>query len=446
MSSRMGACVIACVLASQAAVFAADAPQKLSVKDAAAMAVKTQLTVKLAQARNADAQGRVLQEASDLLPHVLFNARQTRVWQENRAAEGFPTGVVVDYDSFDARVMGVQKLLDISAFEKWRAADRYRAAVRLEKDLVVKEVESAAYVQYVEVLRLESEKAAAEADHKLAQDLFSLGKHQKESGLSSGLEVVRLETRLAVAETRCIRAEIDLANAYVVFDRLVGMPLDTKPILSDSLELAQTDDPAVDAALDIAHKNRTEIALADERLKQYVFLLSSAKASRLPTVELSGDFGKAGETPSRMDKKVGKGMLGVSMPLFEGGLIAGTVARADSAVTQARLSAQDQRVQVSEDVRLALQTLVLAAKQVGAAKKAWSLSEKEMTMSRDRFASGIGSNLELVDAQAGLARAHSDYITALAQYQTARVNRFSALGTVGDFNLIHEKGAEHGAE
>ena len=444
MSRRMGACVLVCALASQAVAFAADAPQAFSVKEAAAMAVKTQLTVRLAQARNDDAQGRVLQEASDLLPHVLLNARQTRVWRENRAAMGFPSGGVVDYDSFDARVVGVQRLLDVSAFERWRAADRYRAAVRLEKDLVVKQVESAVYVQYVEVLRLESETAAAEADRRLAQDLLSLGTHQKEAGLSSGLDVVRLETRAAVAETRVIRAQIDLANAYVVFDRLVGIPLDARPTLTDSLEPMPTDESAVDAALEIATKNRTEIALADERLKQYVFLLSSAKASRLPTVEITGDLGKAGETPSRMDKKVGKGVLGVSMPLFEGGLIAGAVARADAAVTQARLSAQDQRVQVDEDVRLALQTSVLAAKQVSAAKKAWELSEKEMTMSRDRYAAGIGNNVELVDAQAGLARAHSDYITALAQYQTARVNRFAALGTTGAFDLKHEKGDADG--
>ena len=54
---------------------------------------------------------------------------------------------------------------------------------------------------------------------------------------------------------------------------------------------------------------------------------------------------------------------------------------------------------------------------------------------QDRFGAGLGDNVEVVAAQATLARARDTYVLALTQYHVARLNYFFALGQTGSFNL-----------
>ena len=56
-------------------------------------------------------------------------------------------------------------------------------------------------------------------------------------------------------------------------------------------------------------------------------------------------------------------------------------------------------------------------------------------MAQDRFGAGLGDNVEVVTAQATLARARDTYVLALTQYHVARLNYFFALGQTGSFNL-----------
>jgi outer membrane protein TolC len=88
---------------------------------------------------------------------------------------------------------------------------------------------------------------------------------------------------------------------------------------------------------------------------------------------------------------------------------------------------------VEQDVRLALQTLATAAEQVRAAGQALVLAERELQMARDRFAAGLGDNIEVVNAQTSLADARDAQITALTTHTAARINLASATGRVESF-------------
>jgi outer membrane protein TolC len=56
-------------------------------------------------------------------------------------------------------------------------------------------------------------------------------------------------------------------------------------------------------------------------------------------------------------------------------------------------------------------------------------------MSKDLFLAGIGDNIEVIDAQTALARARQQYVAMLFQYNSARVNLYSALGNIETFTL-----------
>ena len=84
-------------------------------------------------------------------------------------------------------------------------------------------------------------------------------------------------------------------------------------------------------------------------------------------------------------------------------------------------------------MRLAFATLGTTAAQVRAADQNVTLAERELEMSRDRFRNGVADNVEVVTAQAALSNARDAQVTALAQYNAARLNLAAALGRAESF-------------
>jgi len=82
---------------------------------------------------------------------------------------------------------------------------------------------------------------------------------------------------------------------------------------------------------------------------------------------------------------------------------------------------------------LAFADLRTTAEAVRAADLSVTLASRELEMARDRFRSGVGDNIEVVTAQAALANARLDQVTALAVYNGARLNLAAALGRAQSF-------------
>src|SRR3546814_10287603 len=83
----------------------------------------------------------------------------------------------------------------------------------------------------------------------------------------------------------------------------------------------------------------------------------------------------------------------------------------------------DLRQQIEQDVRLAVATAANTREQVRAALSARDLAERELELARDRFSNGVADNVDVVRAQASLARARAQSIAAQAAYQQARGNQ-----------------------
>jgi outer membrane protein TolC len=123
----------------------------------------------------------------------------------------------------------------------------------------------------------------------------------------------------------------------------------------------------------------------------------------------------------------------LNVPIFNGGFTQGRIAVAASRERQSELELSSTRGQVEEDVRLAFSALRTTAEAVRAADKSVELAQRELQMARDRFSAGVGDNLEVISAQTSLAEARASQVTALAQYNVARLNLAAALGRAQAF-------------
>jgi outer membrane protein TolC len=431
--------ILIAVLSLAAVGASAENIPAVGVRDAIAAAVATNLTTKLAQADDEAARARALEAASALLPSVLGTASQARVFRENLASQGLTFGginpMIGPFDSFDARARLTQTLFDLSSIRRYRAAGAGKELAVHEEALAREQVAAAAALSYIEAVRAKKSVAAARADADLASDLLRLAEDQHAHGTATGVDVVRAKTRLSDSDVALQRARLAERQAEIKLMRVAGWPLSQSIELKDDLTPGATAVAAVEASLAGAVSSRPEIRIADARLRVDRELLGAAQGGRAPVLAASADIGLSGNLPDSGARTTGGIAVGLSLPLFSGGLIAGQVREARSALAKSEARMADVRVQVEEDMRLAYETDQEAAHEVGSARQTVELAQQELTMSQDQYAAGTGDNIQVVTAQDELTRARDTYVTALARQQDARVNLAAALGQAQSFSF-----------
>ena len=148
----------------------------------------------------------------------------------------------------------------------------------------------------------------------------------------------------------------------------------------------------------------------------------------LPTVEVTADYGAIGLTPSRA-RSTFTVTGAVSVPLFTGGRREGRTLEADTDLRARRAEAEDLRADVYYDVRTAFLDLQAIGEELQVATRGRELANQQLTQSRDRFAAGVASNIEVVQAQEAVAVASEQYISALYGYSVAKGVLAQSLGT-----------------
>jgi outer membrane protein TolC len=81
------------------------------------------------------------------------------------------------------------------------------------------------------------------------------------------------------------------------------------------------------------------------------------------------------------------------------------------------------------EVQNAFLDLQATTEQLQVATKARDLATKQLEQSRDRFAAGVASNIEVIQAQEAVAVANEQYISALYGYDIAKGALIRGVGT-----------------
>jgi len=412
----------------------------LSLSEAIDLAIQNNLATLLAHERKREARGIEKESRAGLLPNISGVAYQANL-TVNLAALGFQPGrfpgftstFIGPFNNFDARVRLQQMIFSLSAIRNYQAG---RAGVRIaevEEDLAREQVATFTALRYLELLRADRLQVAAQADVELAQALLKLAQDERDAGVATGVDVTRAETRLAQQQLRLAQAQTTLEEARLQLQRVVGLPLDSTVALTDPLTFTIESLPAIDLAVAQAEKDRPEVRIAAAQVMLNDYERRAARADLLPNVEFLGDYGVSGITPTNTDLPTRRVAVQLNVPIFNGGLTQGRIAVASSRERQSELELNSTRGQVEEDVRLAFSSLRTTAEAVRAADKSVELAQRELEMSRDRFRAGVADNLEVISAQTSLADARASQVSALAQYNAARLNLAAALGRAQSF-------------
>lgn len=419
------------------ALVAETLPLSLEKAVALATAKDGNLRLQIAKTAMEQAQARRRQALGAFLPNVEASATassQTR----NLQAFGiqFPSIPGLRFATFagpftvvDYRASATQSLIDLASIQRWKAAKTFISAAEADaentRQLVMQQVARA----YVLALRGEATLDTAKANVQLAEALVRLAESQKNAGTGTGIDVTRARVQLANEQQRQLVAENERQRAHLELARSIGLSFSVTLELNDRVNDGSEAPPELQAALQSALAQRPDLRALQKRQAVAQINLSSIRAERLPTLGAAGDYGVIGNGSDNMlpTRSIG---IALRVPIFDGGRREARIGESAVSLRQERLRAEDLARQVELEVRLALNNWQSTRQQIETARQGLTLSENELAQAQRRFAAGVATSLELTDAQTSLTRARDNQLSALYQFNLARIDLAAATGSL----------------
>jgi len=254
-------------------------------------------------------------------------------------------------------------------------------------------------------------------------------RNQFEAGLIAPNDVLSAEAQEARQRMLSVQARTTREVAEADLARLIDAEPGTR-IEPDAPLVPPTVDATFDALVAAAKEHRPERQALIQRVDAATARQRAADAGRRPVVAVAGGVDYARPNP-RIFPRVSDWReswdagVNVSWPLFDGGRAKSEVAEASAGVRalQARLAEFDSTV--SLEIRQRLSELQSNKAALDAADAAVRAATEARRVVGDRFAAGVATSTDVVDAQVAVLQAELDRTQAIASARLAeaRLNR-----------------------
>ncbi len=243
---------------------------------------------------------------------------------------------------------------------------------------------------------------------------------RKSAGTIAGIDVLRAQVQLQAEQERLYFYEGEFEKQKLDLARAIGLPMGQVIQLEEMPPYTPLpSDVTLESALDLAYRQRADYRAAESRVKAAELSKSAAQAGRLPTADLSGNYGVIGPSLTQMHGSFGV-FAGVDIPIFQGGRVKAEVELADSAVRQRKAEFESLRGAIDAEIRRNLTDVRSAERRVQVAGETVKLASQGLTQAQDRFAAGVTDNLEVVQAQQAVAATNENFISSLLAFNTAK--------------------------
>jgi outer membrane protein len=256
---------------------------------------------------------------------------------------------------------------------------------------------------------------------------------QYRHGTAAEFDLLRAQVELANTEPLLISAENNLHLALNALKNLLAIPLEQEIELSGDLTIDEVGGTA------LAHA-RTAALEANPMVQQLRLLenlqemnISIESATLFPSLSLVGSYQWQTQDNTFHFKdylwaqtlNVG---LQLSFPLFDGFRTSARTEEAEVEFEKAHIT----RLKAEEGLRLGIQAAELnmaeARKRITGREQSVAQARKAMRIAETRFKSGVGTQLELLDAQVAMTRTETMYAQAQYDYLVARAEWQHAVG------------------
>jgi len=268
------------------------------------------------------------------------------------------------------------------------------------------------------------------------QGVDDLGAHLKnvenfyDAGTVSRSDVLQTQVRLANSRNNLIKAQNSYKLARYKLNTVIGLSLHNEAPLTDNFS-SKPNSQTVDETVATALKNRPEMAQANLKISMAHDKVKIAGSGNLPTVALVGTETWTDTTPSST-KDRNSWLVGVNVQLnvFDNGVTKSEVKQTEHEVTEAQEQARQVADKISLEVCQAYLSVQEATERITNNQVAVHQSQTDYGLAQERYEAGVGTNLDVIDAELAMIQAKTNYIQALYDSNSSMAQLDKAMGVV----------------
>ncbi len=282
--------------------------------------------------------------------------------------------------------------------------------------------------QYFNVLRDQEQVTVYQQQVTADQESVRVTQARVTAGSAAEYDLLTAQTTLSNAQQQLSSARNTLTLAQVNLNNLLGQDADT------ALALQVPPLPPLNQAFDktrltqTAYVARPELMQARNNIQIAQRLVKLAGASLLPSLSVvAGGNYNGYVTTGAHDTYSLSAVLGI--PLYDGGTTRAKIKEAQSDLRSQLITQGQLQENVSVEVRQALSNINDAQTRASSAGLGAQQAAEAYRLARVRYQNGIGTILDVVNAQAQLAQARSNLVNAQYDYQTSLAQLTRAIGS-----------------
>lgn len=251
-----------------------------------------------------------------------------------------------------------------------------------------------------------------------------------EVGTRARIDVARAEANLFTARADLIAAENGVKIAWVTLRNAMGVPrLEEQPVAKDGPEVELDMDLAV--ARDAAFNTRTELKSFEAQRRASDQLIATARRGHLPDLNFDAFYGRrnsSGGEDTFPLREAWQVQLSFNIPIFDGFRTTNRVQETLHNYNNLRAQEEDRRQAIALEVEQAYLLVVETQERVKATEAAVRAAKENVDLARGRYQVGVGSIIEVTDAETLYTDALTTNIRAQYAYKIADAQLVRAMG------------------
>jgi outer membrane protein len=355
------------------------------------------------------------------LPNISLNAADNRI----------KTGTAPTVDQRSAGITLSYLLYDFGA--RSASLDNARqllAAAIATQDSTVQSVFLAAVQDYYQTQASFAALDAALESERAAKESFAAAEARYNAGSATPADKLQAQTAYSQATLNRITADGNLKNAQGTLANMLGLDANRNVALAAANTTAIPSDfeGDVNALIEQARQHRPDLQAAAAQVKAAQAGTDAARAAGRPTLSLtaSADQYNTGGINTH-GSTVG---INLSVPIFNGYAPTYRIRSAEAQVDVKNAQLEQLRLQVALDVWTAYQHLTTATQSLRSSADLLNSAEQSERVALGRYKAGVGSMLDVLNAQSALAGARQQRIQSTFNWNTSRAALAQAMGSL----------------
>jgi outer membrane protein len=252
-----------------------------------------------------------------------------------------------------------------------------------------------------------------QANKKFVEDKYKNGDALK-------VDVLTWDNNIDIEQNRKVDLQNSLQKQYNLLSYATGQ---TVAQINQGLFDFSTSLTSIDEALKTAQVSNYEYIIAHERVKQSEADLAITKLNSKPSINFNGTTGlRNGYIPQLNILKYNFTLgVGVSIPIYSGGRYKKQIQIAESAVTQNELAVTTLDNQYKRDIAQALTDIQSNRERLSNAAGQISVAQEVLRLAQLRYKDGVGTNVDVLNANNNLQRVQLSSIQYQYQLGQAQV-------------------------